>query len=144
MTDRRQQLRVVLTVFVLIGSVIAIGGVGFIGSVSADVTALTGYQSGTDGSVEIGQTSETQDVAFNVTIDGSQSTENVTLNVSSAIDNGSTVTIPGGTGDISLNDTSDVSVNDVVDETGSAKNSILLLEINLKIIPSTKLLLQQH
>jgi hypothetical protein len=90
-----------------------VGGAGFIGGASADTTSIT---TNTTGNVEIGETATTQNTTFDLTVENGTA-RNVTLNVSSADDNGSVVSLDQS--NISVNNSANISIDNVDNETDS-------------------------
>ena len=113
MRSRRHNIRLLFIVCIIAGAAIVVGGAGFIGGASADTTSIT---TNTTGNVEIGETATTQNTTFDLTVENGTA-RNVTLNVSSADDNGSVVSLDPS--NISFNNSANINIDGVDNETDS-------------------------
>jgi len=118
----RDTVRAVVLAALMVFSIFA-GTVALSGSAGAAATNVTGTSA---ADVEIGQASTTQTAQFSTSIDGGDTTQTYTLDVSGIQSNGADVSI-GGTSDVSLGGTnaSDVSVGGVTDNTDSTDEILI-------------------
>jgi hypothetical protein len=113
--SRGKQVRAVLFAAIMVVSMVAMGASVFVGSAAGAATSVSATSA---DDITAGQTGVSQDVSFEVTIDGAASSETVTIDASGVLSDTTDVDI-SDTSDVSLaGDTDNVSVSRVTDNAG--------------------------
>ncbi|WP_338739945.1 HVO_2072 family ArtA-dependent S-layer glycoprotein [Haloplanus salilacus] len=122
MTDYNDKIRAVVLAALMVFSVFA-GTVALSGSATATVDTINGDAATED--VEIGQSQVTQNVVFDVTIDGQSNTETVNINVSEATDAGSSIEdLDAGNVTVGGTDSAEVSLGTINNDLGAGDPNI--------------------